>query len=137
MWDAVAAGGGVVLSAIDPEDRSEEVHNTLLRAYGARDGHLAWQLRAPTSQEYGCPDIADGRVYVVRQPFLTGPDTGHRIRADLLVLDLATGRLLHTLPLPAVTVPDEERELDVRDVADGAVSIGWRDDDGGVLIATD
>lgn len=136
MWDAVAAGGGVVLSAIDPGDRSGEVHNTLLRAYGARDGHLAWQLRAPTSQEYGCPDIADGRVYVVRQPFLTGPDTGHRIRADLLVLDLDTGRLLHTLPLPAVTVPDEERELDVRDVADGAVSIGWRDDDGGVLIAT-
>lgn len=136
-WDAVAAGGGTVLSAIDPGDRSEEDHDTLLRAYGTRDGHLAWQLRAPTGQEYGFPEIADGRVYVVRQPFLTGKDTGRRIRADLLVLDSGTGRLLHTLRLPAMTVPDESRELDVRDIGDGAVSIGWRDDEGGVLIAAD
>ncbi|WP_327579105.1 MULTISPECIES: PQQ-binding-like beta-propeller repeat protein [unclassified Streptomyces] len=100
-WDAVAAGGGILLSAIDPDDRSEEDHDTLLRAYGTRDGHLAWQLRAPTGQEYGFPEIADGRVYVVRQPFLTRRDTGRRIRADLLVLDSGTGRLLHTLRLPA------------------------------------
>lgn len=136
-WNAVAAGGGIVLSAIDPGSRSEEEHDTLLRAYGARDGHLAWQLRAPTGQEYGFPEIADGRVYVVRQPFLTGTDTGRRIRADLLVLDSGTGRLLYTLRLPAMTVPDESRELDVRDTGDGAVSIGWHDNEGDVLIATD
>ncbi|MGD1221721.1 PQQ-binding-like beta-propeller repeat protein [Streptomyces krungchingensis] len=136
-WDAVAAGGGIVLSAIDPGDRSEEDHDTLLRAYRTRDGHLAWQLRAPTGQEYGFPEIADGRVYVARQPFLTGKDTGRRIRADLLVLDAGTGRLLHTLRLPAMTVPDESRELDVRDIGDGAVSIGWRDSGGDVLIAAD
>ncbi|MFC9501246.1 hypothetical protein [Streptomyces sp. NPDC056982] len=136
-WDAVAAGGGIVLSAIDPDDRSEEDHYTLLRAYGTRDGHLAWQLRAPTGQEYGFPEIADGRVYVVRQPFLTRKDTGRRIRADLLVLDSGTGRLLHTLRLPAMTVPDESRELEVRDTGDGAVSIGWYDNEGDVLIAAD
>ncbi|MEU1501774.1 PQQ-binding-like beta-propeller repeat protein [Streptomyces sp. NPDC005732] len=136
-WDDVAAGGGIVLSAIDPGDRSEEDHDTLLRAYGTRDGHLSWQLRAPTGQEYGFPEIADGRVYVVRQPFLTGKDTGRRIRADLIVLDAGTGRLLHTLRLPALTVPDESKGLDVRDFGDGAVSIGWRDDEGGVLIAAD
>ncbi|MEU1203292.1 PQQ-binding-like beta-propeller repeat protein [Streptomyces sp. NPDC005813] len=136
-WDAVAGGGGIVLSAIDPGDRSEEEHDTLLRAYGTRDGHLAWQLRAPAGQEYGFPEIADGRVYVVRQPFLTGKDTGRRIHADLLVLDLSTGHLLHTLRLPAMTVPDESRGLDVRDIGDGAVSVGWRDHEGGILIAMD
>ncbi|MFG2662599.1 hypothetical protein, partial [Streptomyces sp. NPDC048425] len=136
-WDAVAGGGGIVLSAIDPGDRSEEEHDTLLRAYGTRDGHLAWQLRAPAGHEYGFPEIADGRVYVVRQPFLTGKDTGRRIRADLLVLDLGTGHLLHTLRLPATTVPDDSGELDVRDTGDGAVSIGWRDHEGDVLIAAD
>ncbi|MFE6893910.1 PQQ-binding-like beta-propeller repeat protein [Streptomyces sp. NPDC057694] len=136
-WDAVAAGGGILLSAIDLGDVSEEDHDTLLRAYGTRDGHLAWQLRAPTGQEYGFPEIADGRVYVVRQPLLTGKDTGRRIRADLIVLDSGTGRLLHTLRLPAMTVPDESRGLDVLAVGDGAVSIGWHDDEGGVLIAVD
>lgn len=134
-WDTVAGGGGIVLSAIDPNDRSEEYHDTLLRAYGIRDGHLAWQLRAPTGQEYGVPEIADGRVYVVRQPFLTGKDKGRRIRADLLVLDSGTGRLLHTLRLPAMTVPDESRQLEVRDIGDGSVSIGWFDNEGDVLIA--
>jgi outer membrane protein assembly factor BamB len=136
-WDAVAGGGGIVLSAIDPDEQSVGYHDTLLRAYGTRDGHLAWQLRAAAGQEYGYPEIADGRVYVVRQPFLKGKDTGRRIRADLLVLDLSTGRLLHTLRLPTMAVPDESRGLDVGDIGDGAVSIGWRDDEGGVLIATD
>ncbi|WP_405475115.1 PQQ-binding-like beta-propeller repeat protein [Streptomyces sp. NBC_00009] len=136
-WDAVAAGGGIVLSAIGPGYWSEEDHDALLRAYRTRDGHLAWQLRAPTGQAYGFPEVADGRVYVVRQPFLTGKDTGRRIRADLLVLDSGTGRLLHTLRLPAMTVPDESRELDVRDIGDRALSIGWHDNEGAVLIATD
>ncbi|WP_433450469.1 PQQ-binding-like beta-propeller repeat protein [Streptomyces sp. CA-142005] len=136
-WDAVASGGGIVLSATGPIDQSEEDHDTLLRAYGTRDGHLAWQLRAPAGQEYGLPEIADGRLYVVRQPFLTDTDTGRRIRADLLVLEAGTGRLLHTLRLPAMTVPDDDRELDVIDIADGAVSISWGDGEGDVLFATD
>ncbi|WP_369249194.1 PQQ-binding-like beta-propeller repeat protein [Streptomyces sp. R41] len=138
-WDAVASGGGTVLSATDPKDRSED-HDTLLRAYDTRHGHLAWQLRAPTGREYGIPKIADGRVYVVRQPFLAEADAGRRIRADLLILDAGTGRLLHTLRLPTITVPDDYDyfvKLDVRDIADGAVSIGWRDDEGDLLIATD
>ncbi|WP_371794938.1 PQQ-binding-like beta-propeller repeat protein [Streptomyces sp. NBC_01718] len=138
-WDAVAAGGGTVLTATDPEDRSED-HDTLLRAYGTGDGHLAWQLRAPTGQEYGLPKIADGRVYVVRQPFLAEADARRRIRADLLVLDAGTGRLLHTLRLPTMTVPDADDydvKLDVGDFADGAVAIRWRDDEGDLLIATD
>ncbi|MGW1028740.1 hypothetical protein ACWD4J_34490 [Streptomyces sp. NPDC002577] len=116
-------------------------HDTLLRAYDTKDGHRTWQLRAPTGQEYGSGVIADGRMYVVRQPFLTGADGRRRIRAELLVLDADTGHLLHTLRLPAMTVPEDDisfMTLDIQDVTDGAVSISWRD---GVtqdlLIATD
>ncbi|WP_369254778.1 PQQ-binding-like beta-propeller repeat protein [Streptomyces sp. R35] len=137
--DAVAGGSGTVLSGTDPKEGSED-HDTLLHAYDTRDGQPSWQLRAPTGQEYGLPEIADGRVYVVRQPFLTGADAGRRIRADLLILDADTGRLLHTLRLPAMTAPDDSddfEKLDILDTADGAVSIGWRDSYGDLLIATD
>lgn len=138
-WDPVASGDGTVVSATDPKSHSED-HDTLLRAYSTRHGRLAWQLRAPAGQEYGSPGIADGRVYVVRQPFLTEADAGRQVRADLLVLDAGTGRLLHTLRLPAVTVQDDYDyfvKLDVQDIAGGALSIGWRDSQGDLLIATD
>jgi hypothetical protein len=36
-----------------------------------------------------------------------------------------------------MTVPDDDRELDVIDIADGAVSISWGDGEGDVLFATD
>ncbi|MFD9459323.1 hypothetical protein [Streptomyces sp. NPDC060027] len=97
-------------------------------------------MRAPAGQEYGLPEIADGRAYVVRQPFLTDADTGRRVHADLLVLDADTGRPLHTLRLPSMTAPDESGyfgRLDVLDTADGTVSIGWRDGGEPLLIATD
>ncbi|MFE5023235.1 hypothetical protein ACFRAO_07910 [Streptomyces sp. NPDC056656] len=75
----------------------------------------------------------------MRQPSLTDKDVGRRIRADLLILDADTGRLLHTLRLPAMTTRDDDGDmtLDVRDIADGAVSISWRVEEGGMLIATD
>ncbi|WP_345654875.1 outer membrane protein assembly factor BamB family protein [Streptomyces siamensis] len=138
-WDVVAAGSGIVVSGTDPKDGSED-HDTLLHAYGTRDGQSSWRLRAPAGQEYGFPQIADGRVYVVRQPFLTEGEAGRRIHADLLVLDADTGRLLHTLRLPSMATLDDDdyfEKLDVLDVADGAVSIGWRDGAGDLLIATD
>ncbi|MFB7165234.1 hypothetical protein [Streptomyces sp. NPDC056242] len=61
----------------------------------------------------------------MRQPSPTHTDAGRRIRADLLILDAGTGHLLHTLRLPAMTArkdDDGEMTLDVRDIADGAVS---------------
>ncbi|MET9900499.1 PQQ-binding-like beta-propeller repeat protein [Streptomyces sp. NPDC006446] len=137
-WDVVAGGSGTVLAGTDPKEGSA-YHDTLLRAYEARHGHASWQVMAPAGQEYGLPEIADGRAYVVRQPFLTDADTGRRVHADLLILDADTGRLLHTLRLPSMTAPDESGvfgKLDVLDTADGTVSIGWRDGGGHLLIAT-
>ncbi|MEU1200317.1 hypothetical protein ABZ446_29395 [Streptomyces sp. NPDC005813] len=76
----------------------------------------------------------------MRQPLLTDADAGRRIQADLVILDANTGRRLHTMRLPAMTAPDDSDDfgkLDVRDIGDGAVSIGWRDDDGDLLVAMD
>ncbi|WP_435226636.1 hypothetical protein [Streptomyces sp. Tue6028] len=126
------------MSGIDPKGGSGD-HDTVLHAFGTRDGQSSWQLWAPAGQEYGLAKIADGRVYVVRQPLLTETDTGRRIHADLLVLDAGTGRLLHTLRLPSMTVPDDYDsfvKLDILDAADGALSVGWRDGEGDLLIAT-
>ncbi|MFE1288127.1 PQQ-binding-like beta-propeller repeat protein [Streptomyces sp. NPDC058751] len=135
----VAGGDGTVLSAADPKEGSTD-HDTLLRAHDARNGRASWRLRAPTGQEFGFPEIADGRVYVVRQPFLDEADAGRRVHADLIVLDAETGRLLHALRLPVMTAPDDHDyydKLDILDIADGAVSIGWRDGTGDLLVATD
>ncbi|MFE7790654.1 PQQ-binding-like beta-propeller repeat protein [Streptomyces sp. NPDC057460] len=139
-WNPVGAGDGTVLVGIDAEGGTED-RVTVLHAFDTTDGRLTWRLRAPSGREFGSGEIADGRFYVVRQPLLTEADAGHRIHADLLVLDADTGRLLHTLRLPAMTVPDESDDyfakLDVGDVADGAIGISWRDDRGDLLIVTD
>jgi outer membrane protein assembly factor BamB len=137
--DVVAAGSGTVLSGTDPKSGSQD-HDTLLRAYDTGTGQPSWQLRAPTGQEYGSPRIANGRVYVIRQPFLTAADAGRRIHAELLVLDAGNGHLLYTQRLPAMTAPDDSddfEQLAVLDAADGAVGIGWPDSSGDLLIATD
>ncbi|MGW1069798.1 outer membrane protein assembly factor BamB family protein [Streptomyces aureus] len=137
--DAVAVGGGTVLSGTNPKDRTGQ-HDTLLSAFDAVDGHLSWQLRAPGDHEYGTPKIADGRVYVVRQPYLTAAYAGEQFLADLLVLDADTGRLLHTLRLPTMTAADEiadDDKLDIGDVSGGAVGIRWRGDMEDILIVTD
>ncbi|MGP4043496.1 outer membrane protein assembly factor BamB family protein [Streptomyces sp. 2A115] len=139
---SITAAGGVAVSNIDPEIYHID-SNTLLSAYDVQDGHVAWRLRAPSGQEYGAPAIADGRVYVVRRPILKNADRGSRTQAELLVLDVDTGRLLHTLRLSGLTVPKDlaYARLDIRDIADGAVSISWLEEDEGkeedLLIATD
>ncbi|MFE2534484.1 PQQ-binding-like beta-propeller repeat protein [Streptomyces sp. NPDC059371] len=137
--DAVAVGSGTVLSGTDPKHRPGR-HDTLLRAFDIANGQPSWRLRAPSGQEYGLPKIAEGRVYVVRQPYLTEADTGIWFQGELLVLDADTGRLLHTLRLPAQTVGNgsvEYKRFVIGDIADGAVSIGWGYDDRDLLIATD
>lgn len=101
-----------------------------VRAFAEHDGRSLWTAKTPKS----------GRVYVVRQPSLTDRDVGRRICADLLILDAGTGRPLHTLRLSAMTARDDGdgfMTLDIRDIADGAVSISWRVEEGGMLIATD
>lgn len=130
-WNPVGAGSGTVLLATDAQGNGDGNHDTVLHAYDTEDGRLAWRLKAPTGQEYGSGVIADGRVYLVRQPLLTKADAGRRIRgAELLVLDADTGRPLHTLRLPAMTAPDDDvyfMKLDVHQVTDGALSLSWRE----------
>jgi outer membrane protein assembly factor BamB len=137
-WNPVASGDGIVLSSADPENPDAD-HDTTLDAYDARDGHRAWRLRAPSGLQFGSAGVADGRVYVVRHPVFTDADHGRRIRGELLVLDADSGRLLHTLRLPAMTVPEygDSAVLDVREVVDGAVTIWWRDTDSDLLVVTD
>ncbi|MEU0641958.1 PQQ-binding-like beta-propeller repeat protein [Streptomyces umbrinus] len=130
-WNPVGAGSGTVLLATDAQGDGDSNHDTVLHAYDTEDGRLAWRLKAPAGQEYGSGVIADGRVYLVRQPLLTEADAKHRVRdAELLVLDADTGRTLHTLRLPAMTAPDDDvyfMKLDVHQVTDGALSLSWRE----------
>ncbi|MEU4608935.1 PQQ-binding-like beta-propeller repeat protein [Streptomyces umbrinus] len=130
-WNPVGAGSGTVLLATDAQGNGDSNHDTVLHAYDTEDGRLAWRLKAPAGQEYGSGVIADGRVYLVRQPLLTKADAKRRVRdAELLVLDADTGRALHTLRLPAMTAPDDDvyfMKLDVHQVTDGALSLSWRE----------
>lgn len=130
-WNPVGAGSGTVLLATDAQGNGDSDHDTVLHAYDTEDGRLAWRLKAPAGQEYGSGVIADGRVYLVRQPLLTKADAKRRVRdAELLVLDADTGRALHTLRLPAMTAPDDDvyfMKLDVHQVTDGALSLSWRE----------
>lgn len=130
-WNPVGAGSGTVLLATDAQGDGDGDHDTVLHAYDTEDGRLSWRLKAPTGQEYGSGVIADGRVYLVRQPLLTKADAKRRIRgAELLVLDADTGRALHTLRLPAMTAPNDDvyfMKLDVHQVTDGALSLSWRE----------
>lgn len=134
-WEPVASGSGIAVSATDSRSQDDDHdHDDLLRAYDARNGHLAWRLSAPHGQVYGLPAVADGRMYVVRQP--SSADVDDRVQADLLVLDAKTGHLLHTthLRLPAGTRLDGG-DLTVDSVADGAVIISRQHRE--LLIATD
>ncbi|MCZ4512994.1 PQQ-binding-like beta-propeller repeat protein [Streptomyces sp. ActVer] len=130
-WNPVGAGSGTVLLATDAEGNGDGDHDTVLHAYDTEDGRLAWRLKAPAGQEYGSGVIADGRVYLVRQPLLTEADAKRRVRdAELLVLDADTGRALRTLRLPAMTAPNDDvyfMKLDVHQVTDGALSLSWRE----------
>ncbi len=136
---ALVAGDGVAVSNLDPEIYDTD-SNTLLTTRTTDDGHVLWRLRAPTGQAYGEPAIADGRVYVVRQPVLRYADAGHRTEADLLVLDARTGRLRHTVRLPDLTVPNDVNAyavLDTRDSTDGAIGVAWRGERTELLLAVD
>ncbi|MEV0219354.1 PQQ-binding-like beta-propeller repeat protein [Streptomyces sp. NPDC050704] len=136
----LAAAEGVALSNIDPEIYHLD-SKTLLSAYATKNGHRMWRVRAPSGQAYGGPAIADGRVYVVRQPIFihVNGDGGSPARAELLVLDADTGRLLHTLRLPGLTVPEDVdlATLSVCGIGGGAVSVCWPGETQTRMIATD
>ncbi|WP_280876144.1 PQQ-binding-like beta-propeller repeat protein [Streptomyces pseudovenezuelae] len=149
----LTTGNGIAVTTVDPHIY-DTGSPTLLSAYDTGTGRLRWRLRAPTGKAYGDPVVADGRVYVVRQPIFRYADAGHTTSADLLVLDAETGRVGHVLELTGLTVPKDVNaaaSLDVRVVGDravaegaddtggtdGAVAIRWREERDELLLMTD
>ncbi|MFJ6085439.1 PQQ-binding-like beta-propeller repeat protein [Streptomyces sp. NPDC092369] len=123
----VTTADGIAVTTVDPHIY-DTASPTLLSAYDTGTGRLRWKLRAPTGRKYGDPVVADGRVYVVRQPNFRYADAGHGTSAELVVLDARTGRSLHGLKLTGLTVPTDvnaDASLDVGG-ADGAVTVRWR-----------
>jgi outer membrane protein assembly factor BamB len=115
-----------VVSATESRGQDDGAYDIRLRSYDTRTGHLAWQLSAPPGLVYGLPKIADGRLYVVRQP--KSDDVDASTRTDLLVLDAKSGQLLHTLPLPRPPAADRpyDDEVMVNSVTGGAVNMSRR-----------
>ncbi|MGW1211827.1 outer membrane protein assembly factor BamB family protein [Streptomyces sp. NPDC002499] len=130
----ITTDDGTAVTTIDPHIYDID-SPTLLSVYDTATGRLRWKLRAPTGQQYGQPVVANGRVYVVRQPIYKYADAGHGTSADLLVLDAQTGRAGHELKLTGLTVPTDVNayaSLDVSKLgsreagADGVVAVSWR-----------
>lgn len=123
-FDRIADSAGV---------RVVRLHDWWPLPYGERASNCPYSRRTRTRWRQACGPA--------RNTGATGEaDARRRIRADLLVLDAGTGRLLHTLRLPAMAVPDADDydvKLDVGEFADGAVAISRRDEEGDLLIATD
>jgi hypothetical protein len=124
----MTAGGGIVLGDHDAD-------GVRLTAYGVTDGGKRWTWRPAKGMTFGRPLIADGRVYVVQQPSAKASPSSDEAAtvsgADLVVLDAATGRQLHSTRLPSLTsdldsfvIPSEAR-LEPSQAGHGVVAVGW------------
>lgn len=126
QWSPQDAGDGLIISGTDPES-PDSAHYTVLTAYDTRTGERAWERRPSVGQSFGRPRIADGRVYVVQNSTVPEGDENRALQADLFVLDARSGDLLHTLRLPAMTVPRDFSltDLAIQEAGDGAIGVGW------------
>lgn len=125
----VAAGGGIALG-------DYQADGVRLTAYGVTDGGKRWTWKPAKGRTFGRPLIADGRVYVVQQPSASSssPSLDEKITvrgADLVVLDAATGRQLHSTPLPSLTSDlgqydiSSDARLQITQAGHGVTAIGW------------
>lgn len=132
-----AGVGAGVLLCVERTTRGEG--EGTLHAVGAKDGTHRWTAAPAKGTRFGSPLVAGNLVYVVQQP-LTPPvsaadgspaTAGGRL--DLLVLDLATGRRLHStevppMPLdPAKDAAGPDTTLQPVTAADGLVGLAWAD----------
>ncbi|MET7683346.1 PQQ-binding-like beta-propeller repeat protein [Streptomyces sp. NPDC005423] len=129
-WSPDDAGDGVIVSSANP-GAPESGDATVLTGYDTRVGKRVWERRVLAGCSFGTAKLADGRVYVVQNATIPGGNTGRVLDADLLVLDGRSGRLLHTLRLPDLTVPRDVDlpDLSVHRVSDGVVDLGWPEAD--------
>ncbi|MGW3917159.1 outer membrane protein assembly factor BamB family protein [Streptomyces sp. NPDC005070] len=125
-WAPTSAHDGVIISDAGDEP-PDSAHSTDLTAYDTQAGKRAWERRAAAGHSFGSVRIADGRVYVVENSTVLEEHKDRDLQADLLVLDAHSGKLLHRLRLPHLTVPDDFSltDLAVQGVGDGAVRVGW------------
>ncbi|WP_055547427.1 PQQ-binding-like beta-propeller repeat protein [Streptomyces sp. NBRC 110028] len=121
-WDG--QDGTVVTTTFGKEGKLWRGDN-VLRARGAEDGRVRWTHHAPRDRRFGRTLVTEGRVYVVEQP---QEDRDHKPEPGptrLLVLDLASGKTLHTAPVPAPAHHDYVGTLDAWVVRDGVVAVAW------------
>ncbi|MEU4093667.1 PQQ-binding-like beta-propeller repeat protein [Streptomyces sp. NPDC026673] len=136
-WSPEDAGDGVIIYGSNPES-ADSAQRTALTAYSTQSGERAWERRADAGQSFGQAAIADGRVYVVQNSTISEGDENRALQADLFVLDARDGDLLHTLRLPAMTVPGDFflTDLAIQGAGDGAVRVGWLESLNDALIVT-
>ncbi|WP_204078775.1 PQQ-binding-like beta-propeller repeat protein [Planotetraspora phitsanulokensis] len=120
----VGAGSGVLLTLAT----TDRALSDPIQAYGLSDGWPTWSYEPTEGTTLGGPLIVQDRVYVVRQPLPERTGQPRQGRTDLLVLDVHTGRLLHSMRLPDRPPSDGDLtsgRLAVRQARDGVVGIGW------------
>ncbi|MET8860975.1 PQQ-binding-like beta-propeller repeat protein [Streptomyces sp. NPDC004579] len=136
-WAPTSAQDGVIINDAGDEPR-DSAHSTVLTAYDTQVGERAWERRAAAGHSFGSLRIADGRVYVVENSTVLEEYEDRDLQADLLVLDAHSGKLLHRLRMPHLTVPDDFSltDLAVEGAGDGAVRVGWLESSDDVWIVT-
>ncbi|MFD0731584.1 outer membrane protein assembly factor BamB family protein [Planotetraspora mira] len=120
----VDAGSGVLLTFAT----AGRTLSDPLQAYGLSDGRPMWSYEPGEGDSLGGPVIVDDKVYVVRQPLPERTGQPREGRTDLLVLDVHTGRLLHSMRLPdrpPSRGDSTSGTLAVSQARDGVVGIRW------------
>lgn len=114
-----------------------------LRGYALADGRRRWTHRAATGTRLGRALVADGRVYVVEQPFMVAGLRTPAGPSRLLVLDAERGGLRYSVDLPELdrSGSGAAPQLVPSHVGDGVVAVSWdrmtSTVDADVLILTD
>ncbi|MFJ6571239.1 PQQ-binding-like beta-propeller repeat protein [Streptomyces sp. NPDC091292] len=116
---------GVHEGTLVAQSRAE---SAAVRGVSLADGEQQWIRRPARDTRFGAARVADGRVYVVEQPFQEEswpPEAGP---SRLLVLDAVSGEELHTTDLPRLRLTGSgsvRQELVVGRAQDGIVTVYW------------
>lgn len=98
-----------------------------LRGYALDDGRRRWTHQPATRTQLGRALVADGRVYVVEQPFMVAGLRTPAGPSRLLVLDAERGGLVYSVDLPELdrSGSGEAQQLVPSHAGDGVVAVSW------------